>query len=167
MDYFGPFVLGFFFHTCSSVFHDMQSRPIHLLNSFTYLGRSLCTPAIPILVSSNLFLLASLHYCEMGVMEISYSNSSVWVWQIAYGEQKKEGEWGRMDERMNKWSDKGTKEKKIKKIWESFCLKTPDPSPTPLRNSLSVRWTQSSYRSGWKSLREAGGFLFLTSSPTC
>lgn len=42
-------------------------------------------------------------------MEISYSNTSVWVWHLESGEQKKEGkdEW-----KMKKWPGKGTKETK-------------------------------------------------------
>lgn len=47
----------------------------------------------------------------MGAMEISYSNTSVWVWQLALGEQKKEGR----KERMNEWRSEQAKEQKRKK----------------------------------------------------
>lgn len=56
----------------------------------------------------------------MGAMEISYSDTSVWVWQLAFVGQKKEGKKERKNKRMKEWTGKGTKEKEIEKLWASF-----------------------------------------------
>lgn len=60
----------------------------------------------------------------MYAVEIS-CGTSVLVWQVAFGKQKKDGNKERINEGMNK---RRNKEKGIEKSWGSFCLKAPIPT---------------------------------------